>query len=118
MNFIKNKFKDMLIYFMLLSILCSCNDGMSSTGKYLKSAEGQKLHLPYAKMALTAKYIGPAIENEDYYNWGVSPIKGKDKKYIFLVVDGQRSMEWKGGVLMMQKLHILYQIDLRDLLNM
>ena len=50
----------------------------------LPSAVGKTLRMPYSSMALTAKLIGPAIEEEDYYNWCVSPIMGKDNKvHIF-----------------------------------
>lgn len=53
-------------------------------GKVLKSAEGKALNLPYSQMALTAKLIGPAVEEKGWFNWCVSPIIGKDKKiHIF-----------------------------------
>lgn len=52
--------------------------------KVLKSAEGKVLNLPYSQMALTAKLIGPAVEEKDWFNWCVSPMIGKDKKvHIF-----------------------------------
>ncbi|GKG73536.1 hypothetical protein DXA15_13800 [Parabacteroides sp. AM58-2XD] len=52
--------------------------------KVLKSAEGKELNMPYSQMALTAKLIGPAIDEKDWFNWCVSPLVGKDKKiHIF-----------------------------------
>ena len=46
----------------------------------LKSAEGKVLRLPYSSVALTAQFIGPAVSEEGWFNWCVSPILGRDKK--------------------------------------
>lgn len=71
------------IYFVLfLLVITSCNKSYEQ--KTLRSAEGCELKMPYAKMALSAKFIGTAIEQEDWFNWCVSPIIGKDGKvHIF-----------------------------------
>jgi len=48
------------------------------------SKEGKATKMPYSHMALTAKLIGPATTDPNWYNWCVSPIKGKDGKiHIF-----------------------------------
>jgi len=53
-------------------------------GNQLATAKGKPTKVPYSQMALTAKYIGPAIAHPNWYNWCVSPIKGKDGKiHIF-----------------------------------
>lgn len=50
----------------------------------LPSAAGKPTKIPYSHMALKAKLIGPATTDPDWYNWCISPIKGKDGKvYIF-----------------------------------
>ena len=52
--------------------------------KILKSAEGKVMNLLYSQMALTAKLIGPVIDEKEWFNWCVSPIIGKDQKiHIF-----------------------------------
>lgn len=67
--------------FLLLSPLSGKKKTKERT---LKSAEGKTLNLPYSQMALTAKFIGPAVEEKGWFNWCVSPIIGKDKKvHIF-----------------------------------
>lgn len=56
----------------------------AQTISILPSAKGKKPKLAYSNMALTAKLIGPAISDPDWYNWCVSPIQGKDGKiHIF-----------------------------------
>ena len=40
--------------------------------------------MPVTHMALTARLIGPAVEEVDWFNWCVSPIMGEDGKvHIF-----------------------------------
>ncbi len=52
-------------------------DGVTTGGKLPP-------RLPYSSMALTAKFIGPAIADPNWYNWGVSPIMSTDGKvHIF-----------------------------------
>ncbi len=48
-------------------------DGVTTGGKLPP-------RLPYSSMALTAKFVGPAIADPDWYNWGISPIVGEDGK--------------------------------------
>ncbi len=70
-----------IIFCLSLMLFFSCKE---NTVQRLASSEGQTLNLPYSKMALTAKLIGPAVEEEDFYNWCVSPIVGEDQKiHIF-----------------------------------
>lgn len=53
-------------------------------GSGLKSAAGVELTMPVTHMALTARLIGPAVEEVDWFNWCVSPIMGEDGKvHIF-----------------------------------
>lgn len=47
-------------------------------GHQLPTAKGKPTKVPYSHMALTAKFIGPAIADSNWYNWCVSPIQGKD----------------------------------------
>jgi hypothetical protein len=50
----------------------------------LPSAKGKTLQLPYTQMALTAKLMGVAVSDSNWFNWCVSPIQGKDGKiHIF-----------------------------------
>lgn len=46
----------------------------------LKSGEGKSLKMPYAKMALTAKLVGPVVSDPDYFIWCFSPLMTKDGK--------------------------------------
>ena len=66
------------LFSCLLLPFPSCKE--KSEKQILKSAKGQELKLPYSHIALTAQLIGPAVEEEDWFNWCVSPIMGKDKK--------------------------------------
>lgn len=70
--------------------------------KSLKSAEGKEMKMPYSKMALTAKLIGPAIDEKEWFNWCVSPVIGKDGKvHIFSgrwpKADGMEGWRKKGA---------------------
>lgn len=52
--------------------------------KELPTAKGKLTKVPYSHMALTAKLVGVAIGDPNWYNWCVSPIQGKDGKiHIF-----------------------------------
>ena len=44
----------------------------------LRSAQGVHLTVPYADMALSARFIGPAASDEDWFIWCFSPIWGQD----------------------------------------
>lgn len=46
----------------------------------LPSAKGQPTKLPYTHMALTAKLVGVAVGDPNWFNWCISPIKDKDGK--------------------------------------
>lgn len=46
----------------------------------LPSSKGKTIKVPYAHMALSAKLIGVAIADTNWYNWCVSPLQGKDGK--------------------------------------
>lgn len=53
-------------------------------GNQLPTSKGKPTKVPYSKMALTAKYIGVAVADTNWYNWCVSPIQGIDGKiHIF-----------------------------------
>ena len=53
---------------------------LSSKTAVLRSGEGKELLMPYSHTALTAKLVGPAIYDKDWYSWCVSPLIGKDGK--------------------------------------
>ena len=56
----------------------------SQTAPRLKSGEGKELRMPYSHTALTARLIGPAISQKDWFCWCVSPLIGHDgKTHIF-----------------------------------
>ncbi len=56
----------------------------SARQKDLPTARGKATKIPYAHMALSARLIGTAIADSNWYNWCVSPIEGKDGKiHIF-----------------------------------
>ena len=63
-----------------LSAIFLCYSFCILHAQILKSAKDQELKLPYSKMALSAKLIGTAISEPDWYNWCVSPIMGEDGK--------------------------------------
>ena len=46
----------------------------------LRSSRGVSLTMPYSDMALSARFIGPAVSDKDWYIWCFSPIWGKDGK--------------------------------------
>lgn len=79
--------RNYLIGLFLILFACNCQLStaqQTAASHSLKSAEGKILDMPYTKMALTAKLIGPAIASPEWYNWCISPIIGKDKKvHIF-----------------------------------
>jgi len=72
---------------MLICMLCFSFQLGAQTAKpapTLLSAKGKALKLPYTKMALTAKLVGTAVSDVNWFNWCVSPIQGKDGKiHIF-----------------------------------
>lgn len=53
---------------------------LNSNVAKLKSGVGKELRMPYSHTALTAKLVGPAIDQKDWFCWCVSPIIGKDGK--------------------------------------
>ena len=56
----------------------------TGAGPRLKSGEGKELRMPYSHTALTARLIGPAISQKDWFCWCVSPLIGHDgKTHIF-----------------------------------
>jgi len=68
--------KKNIVFFCLILIHLS----LSAQIKELPSSKGKETKIPYSSMALTAKFIGPAISQSDWFNWCVSPIQGKDGK--------------------------------------
>lgn len=70
---------------LLLFFLFSCSTGNKHLQKTsLRTAKGKQNTIPYSKMALKAEFIGTAIANPDWFNWGASPIEGEDGKiHIF-----------------------------------
>lgn len=79
-------FPNVIITFLFLLMIVGYNrlSAQDINGRQLSTAKGKPTKVPYAQMALTAKYIGPAIADANWYNWCVSPIKGKDGKiHIF-----------------------------------
>jgi hypothetical protein len=75
--------------FIITSVLLLCTGlfhvhAQSAPKQELPTAKGKTTKVPYSQMALTAKYAGVAIADPNWYNWCVSPIKGKDGKiHIF-----------------------------------
>jgi hypothetical protein len=62
-----------------LCMLCFSFQAGAQTSKFtseLLSAKGKTLKLHYAKMALTAKLVGTAVNDPNWFNWCVSPIQG------------------------------------------
>lgn len=72
---------------LLICMICLALQGSAQTlhpATVLQSAKGKTLMLPYSHMALTAKLIGTAVSNANWFNWCISPIQGKDgKTHIF-----------------------------------
>jgi hypothetical protein len=55
-----------------------------SLGQALPTAKDKTAKVPYSHMALTAKFVGAAVTDSNWYNWCVSPIQGKDGRiHIF-----------------------------------
>ncbi len=50
---------------------------------YLPSAKGKATKIPYANMALSAKLLGAAASDTNYFSWCVSPIKYKGQYHLF-----------------------------------
>lgn len=71
--------------------------GMRLTGaQQLSSANGKATRLPYSGMALSAKFIGPAVNDPDWFSWCISPIIGKDRK-VYLFAARWPAAEGMGG---------------------
>jgi hypothetical protein len=69
------------VLLMIVSPLCGLRAQTKDTEiKDLPTAKGKTTKVPYAHMALTAKLVGIAIGDANWYNWCVSPIEGKDGK--------------------------------------
>lgn len=76
--------KQHLIGVFLIAIALQLNVQAQTVSHTLPSSKGKEPKLPYANMALSAKFIGTALSDPDWYNWCVSPIQGKDGKiHIF-----------------------------------
>jgi len=56
------------------------NHSAINQAENLPTAVGKERKLPYSKMATTAKFIGTALADPDWFNWCISPIWGKDGK--------------------------------------
>ncbi len=87
-------------------------------GKNLPTAVGKQRKLPYSKMATSAKFIGTALADPDWFNWCISPIWGKDRKFIFSAAGGRQQMVWKAGLVRTQRSHILLVTNQRGRLRL
>lgn len=71
----------------ILGVTITCLSAFAqhnATVKTLPSGKGKINKVPYSNMALTAKLVGTAVADSNWYNWCVSPIQGKDGKiHIF-----------------------------------
>ncbi|RED23863.1 hypothetical protein BD847_2937 [Flavobacterium cutihirudinis] len=71
-----------LIVLLAIFSISTLKAQTSQSTKVLSKEKTTKM--PLSHMAQTAKLIGPAISDPNWYNWCVSPIKGKDGKiHIF-----------------------------------
>src|ERR1700712_1292467 len=69
---------------LFTTLLLSGVFAQDKNGNELPTAKGKATKVPYSQMSLSAKYIGPAIADPNFYNWCASPIEGKDGKiHIF-----------------------------------
>ncbi|WP_256009429.1 glycoside hydrolase family protein [Desertivirga xinjiangensis] len=77
-----NQFKKICftICVMMLCGLFVSAQSVKDPDKTLRTAKGKPTKVPYAKMALNAKFIGAALADSNWYYWCISPIEGKDKK--------------------------------------
>jgi hypothetical protein len=77
--------KTTVTFLMLFSSILYLRAQTSDTiQKELPTAKGKPTKVPYSHMALSAKLVGVAVGDSNWYNWCVSPIEGKDGKiHIF-----------------------------------
>jgi hypothetical protein len=79
--------RNRLIATLIISFVLIINfhsQAQDSKVNFLPTAKSKQTKVPYSKMALTAKYVGVAIADTNWFNWCVSPIEGQDGKvHIF-----------------------------------
>lgn len=69
---------------LFLALFILIHTQLAAQKKELPSSKENERKLPYSSFALTARFVGSAIAETDWYNWCISPIQGKDGKiHIF-----------------------------------
>lgn len=74
------KFFRRLIFLGSLVIGINCSLFAQNSVQKLRSAQGQELRIPYTDMALSAKFIGPVVDEPDWFVWCFSPLMTEDGK--------------------------------------